>query len=85
MKFFSSLLLGGILSGINLYLLSQIIKYLSGSLQKKKLVLLIVAKFLVFFGIIALILWRGHVTPLAFLGGFTIPLIGYLGMSLTHK
>lgn len=78
MQWIGSLLLGGILAGINLYLLAKIVRQMTGSTSKRRLVLLVAAKFMIFFGIISLILWRGHVTPLAFLAGFSIPLIGYL-------
>ena len=82
MRWFVSLLMGGLLAGINLYLLSQIIRRLTTEGSRKKLVFLIVAKFLVFFGVISLILWKGHVSPLAFIAGFSIPLVGYLCMNL---
>ncbi len=78
-----SFLLGAILAGINLYLLVRIIRRITaGDHQKERLVGLVVLKFLVFFGIISLILWKGHVRPLAFLAGFSLPLAGYLCISL---
>jgi len=83
MKWIGSLLLGGILAGINLYLLAKIVQRITAlPTRKGRLVLLVAAKFLVFFGIIGLILWKGHVSPLAFLAGFSLPLVGYLCMTL---
>ncbi len=82
MKAISSLLMGLILASINLYLLVQIIRRVTAQISKKKLVFLVAAKFLVFFGLIALILWKGHVSPLPFLAGFSIPLVVYLCMNL---
>lgn len=83
MRWIGSLLLGGILAGINLTLLSKIIRRITiQPASRGRLILLVTAKFLVFFGIISLILWKGHVSPLAFLAGFSIPLVGYLCMTL---
>ncbi len=77
-----SLLLGAGFATVNLILLSQIVKRMLGSASKKKLIGLVVAKFLLFFGIIGLILWKGHVSPLPFLLGFSVPLAGYLCIAL---
>lgn len=82
MKSIGSLLLGAIIAGVNLLLLTQLVRRAMGGGSRRKLILLVVAKFMIFFGIISLILWKGHVSPLAFLGGFSIPLIGYLCISL---
>lgn len=82
MRSMTSFLLGGIIAGVNLYLLSRIIRRIGQEKGKGRLGLLVVAKFLFLFGIISLILWKGHVTPLAFLGGFSVPLVVYLCMTL---
>ncbi|MBI4374173.1 MAG: ATP synthase subunit I [Deltaproteobacteria bacterium] len=82
MRAITSFLLGGVIAGVNLYLLTRIIRRIDQEKEKGRLGLLVAAKFLFLFGIISLILWKGHVTPLAFLGGFSLPLVGYLCMSL---
>lgn len=82
MKGVTSFLLGGIIAGVNLYLLSKIVRRIGQENAKARLGLLVIAKFLILFGIISLILWKGHVTPLAFLGGFSLPVVAYLCMTL---
>lgn len=78
MRTLVSFLMGLLLAAANLFLLVRIVRRITEAASRRRLALLVAAKFLIFFGIIALILWKGHVRPLAFLAGFSIPLIGYL-------
>ena len=82
MRTTTSFLLGVILAGINLTLLVRIVRQMTGESSRSKLIALVTVKFLLVFGIISLILWKGHVSPLGFLAGFSIPLVGYLCMNL---
>lgn len=82
MRTMTSLLLGVILAGINLTLLVRIIRQMGGESSRTKMIALVTAKFLLVFGIISLILWKGHVSPLGFLAGFSLPIVGYLCMTL---
>lgn len=80
-----SLLAGVVFGGINFWFLVRIVKGITGGreIPKGRILFLFFGKMALLFVTIGLILWRGYVTPLPFLGGFTISLvIGILCMTL---
>ena len=66
-----SLGLGALVGGLNFYLLVQLVRILLGQKQvsRHKTIGLFLLKILILFGIIGLILLKGHVSPMPFLIG----------------
>ncbi len=76
-KDYWSVAAGLIFSGLNFWFLSRIIVGMTEaeSVPKWKTALYFFGKMALLFVTIGLILWRGYVTSLPFLGGFTIGLV----------
>ena len=72
-----SLVAGAVFGGINFWFLVRIVKGITGGkeIQKGKILFFFFGKMALLFVTIGLILWRGYVAPLPFLGGFTISLV----------
>jgi hypothetical protein len=72
------LLIGIIFGALNFWLLIRIVTGLvrSDEVSKSKTAFLFAIKMILLAGIIGLILWKRYVSPLSFVGGFTISLIG---------
>lgn len=77
-----SFFIGLIFGAANFWLLGRIIRGMvrAGEFPKWKTALYFVGKMLLLFVILGLILWKGYVTPLPFLGGFTVSLV--LGLTV---
>lgn len=77
-----SVFVGLLFGGLNFWLLVRIIRGMvrAGEFPKWKTALYFVGKMLLLFVILGLILWKGYVTPLPFLGGFTVSLV--LGLTV---
>ncbi len=76
-----SFIVGLVFGGFNLWLLERIV---AGMLRGREIPAwktgaFFLGKMTLLFVTIGLLLWRGHVTPLAFLGGFTVSLVAGLG------
>lgn len=73
----SSLISGAVFGGINFWFLVRIVRGMTGrkEVPRWKTAAFFFGKMTLLFVTIGLILWRGHVTPLPFLGGFTISLV----------
>ena len=73
----SSGLLGFAFGAINFWLLTRIVTGLihSETTSRLKIVFYFFGKMTFLFGTIGLILWKVHVSPLPFLGGFTLSLV----------
>lgn len=71
-----SLLAGLIIGGGNFWLLTRVIAGMvgAGEVPKWKTAVFFFGKMTLLFVILGLILWKGYVTPLPFLGGFTVSL-----------
>ena len=77
-----SILVGILFGAANFWLLTRIIRGMvrSQELKKWKTGLYFLGKMTLLFVTIGLILRKGYVTPLQFLGGFTVSLIGGLAV-----
>lgn len=77
-------LIGIAVGGLNLWILSRVVAGLvhSESVPRWKTALFLFGKMGLIFVIIGLILWKGYVSPLPFVGGFTISLVGGLSILL---
>ncbi|GEM_PF-3449510 len=71
------ILVGFIFGAANLWLLSRVVAGMvhADRVPQWKTATFFVTKMILIFVTIGLILWKGYVTPLAFLGGFTISLV----------
>lgn len=80
-----SLLVGIVFGGANFWLLTRIIAGMirSAEIPRWKTTLYFFGKMTLLFLILGLILWKGYVTPLPFLGGFTVSLV--VGIILLTK
>jgi TctA family transporter len=66
-----SLIIGAVLGGLNIYLITRLVRLLLGQEQASliKMVVLFTLKILILFGIIGLILLKAHVSSVPFLIG----------------
>lgn len=72
-----SLIVGLFFGAANLWLLSRVVAGMvhADRVPQWKTATFFITKMILIFVTIGLILWKGYVTPLAFLGGFTISLV----------
>lgn len=78
-----SIVSGILFGGLNFWLLYRIVMALTrGERKKWKIPLYIIGKMVLLLVTMGLILWRGYVSPLPFLGGFTFSLIAGITVSL---
>lgn len=79
-----SVLTGVLFGGLNFWLLTWIIAGMvkAHEIPKWKTAFFFFGKMTLLFVTIGLILWKGYVTPLPFLGGFTVSLIAGISVIL---
>ncbi len=79
-----SFIVGIVFGGLNFWLLTRIIAGLihSEKVKRWQTALFFFGKITLLFLTIGLILWKGYVTPLPFLGGFTVSLVMGILLSL---
>ena len=70
--------------GLNFWLLTRVVvgMALAGEIPKWKTGLFFFGKMTLLFVILGLILWKGYVTPLPFLGGFTVSLVAGIAIMI---
>ena len=73
--------------GLNFWLLTRVVAgmVLSGEIPRWKTGLFFFGKMTLLFVILGLILWKGYVTPLPFLGGFTVSLVAGIIIVLARR
>jgi len=79
-----SVLTGVLFGGLNFWFLARIIAGMVSAQEvpKWKTALFFFGKMTLLFVTIGLILWKGYVTPLPFLGGFTVSLVAGIAVIL---
>ena len=79
-----SVLAGIVFGGVNLWLLTRIVIGLTRSqeIKKWKTAVFLLGKMTLLVATLGLILWKGYVTPLPFLGGFTVSLVAGIAIMI---